>query len=60
MIKVVYSRADKYEGDLAISSHKLNKEQFAELAKLTNVEVGTKKFAFEETKGEELNEFWQK
>jgi len=25
-LKVVYSRADKYEGDLAISQHKLNKE----------------------------------
>ena len=26
MVKVVYSRADKYEGDLAISRHKMNKE----------------------------------
>ena len=25
LLKVVYTRADKYEGDIAISSHKLNK-----------------------------------
>lgn len=33
-LKVVYSRADKYEGDLAISSHKLNKAQYATLSTL--------------------------
>jgi len=27
-LKNVYTRADKYEGDIAISSHKYNKEQF--------------------------------
>lgn len=26
MLKVVYTRADKYEGDLAISSHRMNKK----------------------------------
>ena len=59
-IKVVYSRADKYEGDLAISSHKLNKDQYKQLIALKNVKVGTKNFCFEETHGEELKEFWQK
>ena len=59
-IKVVYSRADKYEGDLAISTHKLNKEQFKELANLKDEVIGTKKFFFSETQGEELKDFWQK
>ena len=48
-IKVVYSRADKYEGDLAISRHKLNKAQFDQLANLKDELVGTKKFSFSET-----------
>jgi len=59
-IKVVYSRADKYEGDLAISQHKLNKEQYKQLCALKDVMIGTKKFTFVETEGEELKEFWQK
>jgi len=45
----VYSRADKYEGDLAISRHKLNKAQFDQLANLKDELVGTKKFSFSET-----------
>lgn len=59
-LKTVYSRGDKYEGDIAISSYKLNKAQFAELSTLKDVEVVGKKFSFEETKGEELKDFWQK
>lgn len=58
-LKTVYSRADKYEGDLAISSHKLNKAQFAELSNLKDCDIGGKKFNFSETKGEELKDFWQ-
>ena len=59
-IKVVYSRADKYEGDVAISSYKLNKEQYADFSTLKDEEIGGKKFSFSETKGEELKDFWQK
>ena len=59
-LKVVYSRADKYEGDLAISSSKLNKEQYEALKNLKDVEMGEKKFTFSETEGEDLKEFWQK
>ena len=36
-LKNVYTRADKYEGDLAISSYKHSKQQFEELIKLENV-----------------------
>ena len=59
-LKVVYSRADKYEGDLAISQHKLCKEQFDKIASLKDQLVGDKKFTFTLTEGEELKEFWQK
>ena len=59
-LKNVYTRADKYEGDLAISSHKYNPAQFAELLALKDYELGGKKFAFTKTEGEELNDFWQK
>ena len=31
-IKVVYSRSDKYDGHIAVSSHHLNKAQFQKLA----------------------------
>lgn len=57
-LKCVYTRADKYEGDIAISSYRLNKPQFAELASLKDVDVDGKKFTLSETKGEELKEFW--
>jgi hypothetical protein len=60
LIKVVYSRADKYEGDLAISRYRLNKAQYAELSTLKDQLIGNKRFSFKETEGEELNEFWQK
>jgi hypothetical protein len=59
-VKVVYSRADKYEGDLAISSWKYHKEQYQQLSTLKNQLVGTKHFDFAETQGEELDDFWQK
>ena len=59
-LKAVYSRADKYEGDLAISSYKYCKEQFKKLTSLKGKMIGGKKFDFEETTGETLKEFWQK
>jgi len=59
-IKVVYSRADKYEGDVAISSYKKNKDQYAKLSVLKDQDVAGKKFSFYELKDEELKDFWQK
>ena len=59
-IKVVYSRADKYEGDIAISQHRMHQEQYKQLSVMKNVKIGTKNFDFEETTGEELKDFWQK
>lgn len=59
-LKVVYSRADKYEGQLAISSYKYDKEQFEKLTSLVDQEINGKKFAFKELKDDELSEFWQK
>lgn len=59
-IKVVYSRSDKYEGHLAISTYKLHKDQFNKLISTKNAEVGGKKFSFCELKGEDLKDFWQK
>jgi len=58
LLKVVYTRADKYEGDIAISSYKLNKAQFEKLSTLKDVDIDGKKFNLTETKGEELKEFW--
>lgn len=58
-LKVVYTRADKYEGDIAISSYKLNKPEFEALASLKDVDIDGKKFDLSETKGEELKDFWQ-
>ena len=58
LLKVVYTRADKYEGDIAISSFKLNKAQFEKLKKLKKVDIDGKKFDFTETSGEVLKEFW--
>jgi hypothetical protein len=57
-LKVVYSRADKYEGQIAISSFKHNKAQYKELVALKDREVGGKKFTFSELKDDGLNEFW--
>ena len=59
LLKNVYTRADKYEGDVAISSHRYNKAQFEEFCKLRDVKIGDKKFSFSKTEGEALNEFWQ-
>jgi len=59
LLKNVYTRADKYEGDIAISSHKYNKKQFEELCEVKDYEIGTKKFSFTKTEGEALSEFWQ-
>lgn len=57
-LKNVYTRADKYEGDFAISSHRYNKKQFEELLDTKDYKVGEKKFNFTKTEGEELNDFW--
>ena len=57
---MVYSRGDKYEGDMAISSHRLNKDQYSKLSTLKNVKIGDKRFTFSETQGKELDDFWQK
>ena len=59
-LKNVYTRADKYEGDIAVSSYRYSKDQFEELIKLKDVMIGEKKFTFTKTEGEELNDFWQK
>jgi len=58
-LKNVYTRADKYEGDVAISSYKYNKKQFDELCAIKDYKIGDKKFSFTKTEGEALNEFWQ-
>ena len=57
-LKVVYSRADKYEGQMAISSYKYDKEQYEKLTNLVDEEIGGKKFSFKELKDDDLNEFW--
>uniref|UniRef100_A0A7S3CI09 Uncharacterized protein n=1 Tax=Strombidium rassoulzadegani TaxID=1082188 RepID=A0A7S3CI09_9SPIT len=59
-LKVVYSRADKYEGDLAVSSFRMNKKQLEELATLKDFKIGEKLYTFNKTSGEELKDFWQK
>jgi len=59
-IKIVYSRGDKYDGHLAVSSHRTNKEQFKALADTKQAMIGSKKFDFAEVKDEDLKEFWQK
>lgn len=59
LLKVVYTRADKYEGDIAISSFKLNKPQFEKLAELKKADIDGKNFDFAETSGEVLKDFWQ-
>lgn len=59
-LKVVYSRADKYEGDLAIASHRVNMAQLEKLCTLKDEPIGDKKFTFQKTTGEELKDFWQK
>ncbi len=58
-LKIIYSRADPLEGDLAVSSHRINN---AELAKLSEakLKIQGQDFAFSKTAGEELKTFWQK
>lgn len=56
-LKIVYSRADQFMGDLALSSHRINN---AELEKLNNAKITIqgREFTFEKTLGEELKQFW--
>jgi hypothetical protein len=58
-LKIVYSRADTFEGDLALSSHRLHS---AELDQLTSEEtlltIQSRAFSFTKTQGEELKAFW--
>ena len=58
-LKIVYSRADPHDGDLAISSHRLNG---AELEKLSQakLQIQGQEFTFSKTVGDELKTFWQK
>lgn len=58
-LKLVYSRADPLEGDLAFSNLRLNKEELANLTSKT-IKVQEKDFSFSVTDGETLKEFWQK
>jgi hypothetical protein len=57
-LKVVYSRADKYDGHLAISSFRLNKLQYSKLIELKDELIGGKMFTFSEVKDEDLKDFW--
>lgn len=59
-LKRIYSRADKYSGDIAVSSHEYSKEQFKQLTNLKNVVIGEKKFTFTKTEGQQLKDFWTK
>jgi hypothetical protein len=56
-LKVVYSRADQFEGDLALSSHRPNS---AELEKLSSaiIKIQERDFTFSKTLGEDLKSFW--
>lgn len=56
-LKIVYSRADQFEGDLALSSHKLKS---AEVDNLTSasMKIGDRDFSFFKTSGEDLKAFW--
>ena len=56
-LKIVYSRADPLEGDLAISSHKTNDAQLQGLEKIT-VKVQGHDVTFQKLAGEELKSFW--
>ena len=59
-VKVTYSRGDKYEGHLSVSTHKSSKQQIEQLANLKGQLIGTKKFDFSKLEGEDLKDFWQK
>lgn len=58
-VKIVYSRADYYMGDIAISSHKLKQPTLEKLL-ASKVKVQGKEFTFTKTTGEDLKDFWQK
>ena len=58
-LKIVYSRADPHEGDLALSSHRANQEEVDRLIS-TTIKAQGKDFVFSKTAGEELKDFWQK
>lgn len=58
-IKIVYSRADPHEGDLALSSHKANHAEIERLT-TTTLKAQGRDFSFSKTAGEELKDFWQK
>jgi len=52
-LKIIYYRSEKYDGDLAISGHKLDVEQFEKLLGETH-NVGKKSFSFYKSAGEDL------
>ena len=56
-LKIVYSRADPLEGDLAISSSKTSQDQLKGLEK-AKLKVQGHDVAFHKLEGEELKSFW--
>ena len=58
-LKIVYSRADQFEGDLAVSSHRANNAELEKLGQAT-LTIQGREFTFSKTAGEELKSFWQK
>lgn len=57
MLKLVYSRADPTEGDLAFSTLRLKKDMIEELCK-EPMTINEKPHIFSVTEGETLKEFW--
>lgn len=57
-VKVTYSRGDKYDGHLAVSTFKSSKQQIEKLSNLKDQKIGDKKFTFSKIDGEELKDFW--
>jgi Protein of unknown function (DUF3223)/La domain len=58
-LKITYSRADPFEGDLAISTFRLNQEELDKLNNAT-LRIQDRDFTFSKTLGEDLKSFWQK
>lgn len=58
-LKLVYSRADPHEGDLAFSNLRLKKD-LIEVLTTEALTIQGKEFKFQETAGEPLKDFWQK
>jgi len=56
-LKIVYSRSDPFEGDLAISSHRVNNVELEKLSKAT-LKAQDREFTFTKTAGDELKTFW--